>query len=219
MRRTDYPGTMMVLFATLVVVILGQFPFGETLIYPIRLFVTFVHEMSHVLATVLTGGTVHSFEVSPDTSGAVTSSGGVGFIISSAGYVGTAILGTLCVHFLRTGSYGRIVLSTFTVLMLCSVLLAFGNLFTLAWSLIILGGFVLVLLKFPRSAADYVATFVSVQLMFNAFHDMKTLVFLSTTNTHTDAMNMQAATGVPAIVWALAWMSMALYFAWRTFIR
>jgi hypothetical protein len=68
-------------------------PFSDWLLYPLRLLVTFFHEAGHALATFLTFGSVKSLVVNPNTSGMVTRTGGVGFIISSAGYLGTTILG------------------------------------------------------------------------------------------------------------------------------
>ncbi len=49
------------------------FPFADYVVYPLQLFATFVHEGSHVLASLMTGGSVQSMTVSPDTSGAVMS--------------------------------------------------------------------------------------------------------------------------------------------------
>ena len=63
--------------------------------YPIRLFVTYVHEAGHSLAALLTGGQVHGFEVSPDGSGVARTSGGNISLILPAGYLGAALFGSL----------------------------------------------------------------------------------------------------------------------------
>lgn len=68
-------------------------PFSDWALYPLRLLVTFFHEAGHALATFLTFGSVKSLVVNPNGSGMVTSTGGVRFIISSAGYLGTTFLG------------------------------------------------------------------------------------------------------------------------------
>jgi hypothetical protein len=44
--------------------------------YPLRLFVTYVHEAGHAIMTLLTGGRIHEFVVSADGSGHVVSSNG-----------------------------------------------------------------------------------------------------------------------------------------------
>ena len=63
--------------------------------YPVRLFVTFVHEAGHTLAALLTGGQVQGFEVMPDGSGMASVAGGSVALIAPAGYLGAALLGSL----------------------------------------------------------------------------------------------------------------------------
>ncbi len=63
--------------------------------YPVRLFVTFIHEAGHSLAALLSGGQVHGFTVSPDGSGLAATSGGNPALILPAGYLGAALFGSL----------------------------------------------------------------------------------------------------------------------------
>lgn len=63
--------------------------------YPVRLFVTFVHEVGHVLAALLSGGTVEGFTVSPNGSGVARVAGGNIALIAPAGYLGAALFGTV----------------------------------------------------------------------------------------------------------------------------
>ncbi|MCY4464845.1 MAG: M50 family metallopeptidase [Chloroflexi bacterium] len=63
--------------------------------YPVRLFVTFVHEAGHALAALLTGGQIQSFTVSPDGSGYAITAGGSASLILPAGYLGAALFGAL----------------------------------------------------------------------------------------------------------------------------
>ncbi len=63
--------------------------------YPVRLFVTFVHEAGHSLAALLTGGQVNGFQVSLDGSGHAEVKGGSLALIAPAGYLGAALFGSL----------------------------------------------------------------------------------------------------------------------------
>ena len=63
--------------------------------YPVRLFVTFVHEAGHSLAALLTGGNVQGFTVSPDGSGFAVTAGGNPALILPAGYLGAALFGSM----------------------------------------------------------------------------------------------------------------------------
>src|SRR5215210_6740506 len=92
------PQITLLLIATVLTIALWFIPFADYLVYPIRLFVTFIHEGSHALAGLLTGGSVKSLTIGSDGSGVVYSvpSGWFGAILtSSAGYLGTTAFGVL----------------------------------------------------------------------------------------------------------------------------
>ncbi len=63
------------------------------LTYPLRLFVTMIHELGHGLAAVLTGGSFLRFEVTRRGAGLAYTSGGSRFVVIQAGYLGTALFG------------------------------------------------------------------------------------------------------------------------------
>lgn len=86
---------LLILGATALTFALSFIPFASVLTYPIRLFSTFIHETGHILAALLTFGSVKSMTVHLDTSGLTYTAGGLRFAISSAGYVGTALFGAL----------------------------------------------------------------------------------------------------------------------------
>lgn len=81
----------------LALIVLWQVPWLGSLAYPFRLFGTFVHELSHGLAAIATGGEFQRFSVSPDLSGLAWSAGGIRVVVSSAGYIGSAIFGGVLV--------------------------------------------------------------------------------------------------------------------------
>ncbi|MEO1516347.1 MAG: M50 family metallopeptidase [Bacteroidota bacterium] len=70
-------------------------PYGRMILYPITLFVTFLHEFGHALGALLTGGQVINVQINEDGSGFMRSSGGSAAIILMGGYLGSAILGNL----------------------------------------------------------------------------------------------------------------------------
>lgn len=75
--------------------VLWQFSPLVALVYPLRLFVTSVHELGHGLAAIVTGGEFVRFEVQSNGAGLAYSRGGIREIIIAAGYVGTAIFGAV----------------------------------------------------------------------------------------------------------------------------
>lgn len=111
----------------------------SALILPLKLLVVFLHEVSHALATWLTGGSVNSFVVSANQSGHVLSSGGNRFIILSAGYLGSLLFGLM---FYRLSQHNKSL--NFALLILAGLLsvIAFmlaGSVYTAVFSIIVVG--------------------------------------------------------------------------------
>ena len=63
--------------------------------YPFRIFVVFLHEISHGLAAVLTGGRIVSIGLSFNEGGVCVTQGGWRFVVLSAGYLGSLLWGAL----------------------------------------------------------------------------------------------------------------------------
>jgi hypothetical protein len=242
---------------------LSVLPFGGVLTYPFRIFVTYVHESSHVIATLLTGGRALGMNVDPDGSGVAYHRGGVGIIVSSAGYLGSTLFGGFLLLLCGRQAVARRTLvwlgvATFAVTLLFVGFSPFPAVLTLGLAgiaavlgslparssglrtaLAVAAGAVAVLLiavvvvqkiAFPwlaglllatglllagqylsPGAAHFLLGFLAVQCCMSAVLDLLTLVTLSAgTNVQTDARNMQAMTGIPAIVWALLWTAVAV---------
>lgn len=227
--RDAEPQFTLLLIATLVSIGLWiaswYLPFIGWAVYPFQLFATFIHEGGHVLATLLTGNSVQSLTVSPDTSGAVWSQSSGWFsqlFISSAGYLGTTAFGAGLLAWKRFGWPSR------TALYGCSAIVAvltvvFG-LFTPVFNLfstVTFGGLVFTVLSGTFLAAalmaiahyaemkwvNFALAFIAVQVLLNAVFSLFDLFFITAmTSGHSDAVNMAAATGIPALAWVIIWM-------------
>lgn len=197
-------------------------PFGEVVIYPFRLFVTFIHEGGHALAALLTGNSVRSLSVAMNASGETLTTQGGAFsqlFIASAGYLGAMTFGALLLLLIRRTVAARIVLIGSGGLILALTLI-YGLLVPLTYFslspftvfagiLISLGLLAAAKFATPRVAA-FLISFLAVQCVLNALFDLKTVLLLSVaTDAMTDAGNMERATGIPAIFWAFLWTCIA----------
>ena len=72
--------------------------FGNLVLYPVVLMVTFLHEFGHALGALLTGGNVLELVINTDGSGYTKSQGGSAAIILMGGYLGSAILGNIMLY-------------------------------------------------------------------------------------------------------------------------
>ena len=226
------PQIILLITATLISVALWvvswYLPLVGYVVYPLQLFATFVHEGSHVLATLITGNRVMSLTVSPDASGVVWSqaSGFSQLLISSAGYLGATAFGTMLLVWMRYGFSSRLglyVSAGFVGLMtlVFGFLAPFWNLlanvtfgsvvFTVLSGVVLTAGLAAIAKFASLKWANFALAFLAVQCLLNAFFSLKDLFFISaTTNQTTDAANMAAATGIPGFLWVFVWIGISL---------
>lgn len=206
------------------------FPSLGLVVYPLQLFATFIHEGSHVLATVLTGNSVQSLTVSPDGSGVVWSQTSGWFsqlLISSAGYLGTTAFGVALLAWMRYGFSSRKALffaSGFIGLMtvVFGLLMPIFNVFSLNVSLLsivftvfsgaVLSGGLFALARYGSLKwVNFGLAFLAVQCLLNAVFSLVDLFFITaSTDMHSDAVNMANATGVPGIFWVFLWIGISI---------
>lgn len=87
--------TLSAAVAFVVVLIAWQTVGMEGILYPIRLFVTLIHELGHGLAAIISGGEFRNFVVNANGSGVATTAGGSRWLILPAGYLGAALFGAI----------------------------------------------------------------------------------------------------------------------------
>jgi hypothetical protein len=221
------PQVQLLLLAAVISLGLWFIPFASWLVYPLNLFVTFIHEGSHALAAVLTGASVASLSVAPDGSGMVMSASNSWLsqvITSSAGYIGAVGFGALLLVLIRLGVRPNIILFGSSALV-AILTVAFGilapawNVFSITPSVfgigftLIAGAFISTMLllgaRFAQGWwANFIVSFLAVQCLLNAFFDLKNLFYVSSMSpgTHSDAMNMANYTGIPSIAWVFIWL-------------
>jgi hypothetical protein len=228
------PQVKLLLIATVVTIAFWFIPYTEYLVYPIRLFVTFIHESSHAIVAVLTGGAVQSLTIAADGSG-LTYSAGTSLIgalfTSSAGYLGTTFFGVLLLFLMRRnvsshkvlfslGAFVGLMTLVFTVvcpaLNLFSLNVPFSSLaFTLVVGLALAVGLCALALYGSTRVANWAIAFLAIQCLLNAISDLKTVLFINAplggSDIQNDASNMAAATGIPGFLWVVIWIAIAAF--------
>lgn len=227
------PQLKTLLIATVISIVLWFIPFAEYLVYPFKLFVTFIHEGGHVLAAILTGSSIFSLTVAPDTSGAVLAAVpntiAAQLLVSSAGYVGAAAFGALLLILIRRSIQARYVLAgigffiAFLTLVFGLMLPTwnaaraevsfFGMAFTVSTGFLLAAALMIIARYASQKFASFFLSFLAVQCVLNSLFDLKTVFMMSSpfaSPVHTDAMNMANATGIPPIVWTFIWIGLSL---------
>jgi hypothetical protein len=205
-------GLSRLLLACAFTVALWFVPWASLALYPVRLFVTFIHEGSHALAAVLTGGVAERIVVQPDASGYTLTAGGWAGVIVMAGYLGATAYGSGMLALARRPGLARIVLGVSGGWIALLDLLLVRNGFGLGWGIVIAAGLIIASRKLSAAAAEWTVLFLGVQCVVNALFDLKTLVGLSTSadGPVSDAVLMSQIIPLPPVVWAMFWCLLAL---------
>jgi len=222
------PQATLLLTAAVISIVLWFIPFAEIITYPFRIFVTFIHEGGHAIAALLTGNSVESLSIATNASGETYTSQGGAFsqmFVASAGYVGSMAFGAMLLVLIRKAIAARIVLVGSAALIFGLTLIyglikpAMSGVVSSALPFTILAGTLLsvglvAVAKYTKArVATFFVSFLAVQCILNALLDLKTVFFLSTPfapAVPTDAVNMANATGIPALVWAVMWIVVAI---------
>jgi len=207
---------LIALLAFAVVLILWNVPQLDFILYPVRLFVTFVHETGHGLAALISGGQFHNFRVDPSGAGVTLTTGGSRLLILPAGYLGAALFGAVLFYVTNTVPFPRTI-SLVLAVMVAAIALLFTEFLSTAWLVGL--GMALVLLALwrfgDRSVNLLVLDVLAILTGLNAVLDLFSLV------SHSDAasgvlLNDAAAFSrdvapiAPAVVWAALWALIAV---------
>lgn len=192
---------------------------GRYILYPFKIFSTWVHEMCHGVASISMGGYIDKLEIFKDGSGlaytSVNSSWKRGFV-ASAGYPGTAVTGCILLLFRRTTlgpTLGTIGIGFCIVL---SCILWVRN----TWGLWVLTieGILLILLgwKLPAAILDNLYNFLSATCCLNAVESIQDLFALGTyyidgeVFSSSDAHTVAEKWGMDYRFWAILWLWMSV---------
>lgn len=216
-EKQESPRTPLALAGTAFVLslILERLPVLGWLVYPFQLFVTLVHELSHGVAALLTGGRFVRFVIAPDTSGLATTAGGWRWFVVSAGYLGAALFGGLLLALTNRspGSRERRWLAVGLGLFFALITLLFARNLTAiavgglaAATLLALGWYG------SRLWLTFGLNLLAIQCSLNALDSLWGLVRLNAGpfNLPNDAQTMADLTHLPAVFWAVLWSLTAL---------
>jgi hypothetical protein len=182
-------------------------PWSDFVLYPFRLFTTWIHECGHALMTVAVGGEVTSIAIEPDASGLTLSlipdTRVARALVASSGYLGAAVVGCLLLAATRVERWARVILLGIAAFMLVTLVVwmrnVFGAVVVVAW------GAALVLLAHERlgNAPRFLLSFLAIQVALNSVYDIRTLFLVDGPS---DAVTMAQVFVLPAGIWAAAWM-------------
>jgi hypothetical protein len=203
------------LFALAAAGVVGILFWNTWPLYPFKLLVVLMHESGHAGATLLVGGSVDAIRVSPDQGGLTISRFPPSLlrqiVISSAGYVGSAVSACVLLYAAarsREGRWPLIALAVWCALVAALYVrdgftLVFVGACALALGLLARHGAVWL----RRAVLVFLAAFSSCYALYDIRDD---LLHLGSWSGGTDADALARVTFIPAIVWGLAWGALSV---------
>ena len=178
-------------------------------VYPFRVFVVFLHEISHGIAALSTGGRILAIGLTFDEGGVCVTDGGNRFLILNAGYLGSLFWGVLLLRLgARRGRASGLVslMGAFTlVVTVVYVRTLFGIVYGLATGTALL----YVASKLSARVSEVLLAAIGVVSCLYAVWDVASDV-LFRESAGSDASALALITPFPAFLWGLAWVAVSV---------
>ena len=191
------------------------------MLYPFRLFTTWVHECGHAVMTVLVGGHVNSIFIERNGAGVTNSlipqSRVAQGLVASAGYLGASLVGCALMIAARGKKGAHGILWIIGAFMLVTMIIWMRNFFGLAVVLIWSVALIALSRKGSGPVSSFVLSLLAVQVALNSVFDIRVLFLL--TGGHSDAETMARLFLLPAWAWASLWMLMSIGLLTWTLLR
>lgn len=226
MKKADRVELRTLAIALLASLLLWNLPSGGVLLYPFKLLATWLHELSHGLAMLITGTGFDRVVIYRDTSGLAYARSNAGpvaaAVIAAAGYMGTPLWGAALLVVTPGARSARIALLVLGALLGLSAVTVVaapeGDTFG-PW---VIGGigaaFAVLALALPGRWRVAVAHFIAAQACVNALLDIRVLlrpaqVVNGRETGVSDAHTMAAATFGTTELWAV-WFWAVVWLVW-----
>lgn len=168
---------------------------------------TFFHEASHGIIAILTEGSVHRIELNLDGSGTCTTSGGIRFFISFAGYAGAIMWGALIYIMSDSSSEKRADQISMLILGFIGLTCLFfaRDIITFIILGIIAAPFIVILKTKEIEIENKFMRLLGLYILLDA---LKTPTYIFDGTRESDAATLQHLTWIPQFVWILIWLAL-----------
>mmetsp|Transcript_29804 Transcript_29804/g.65610 ORF Transcript_29804/g.65610 Transcript_29804/m.65610 type:complete len:320 (+) Transcript_29804:126-1085(+) len=206
------------IIAIVAIIVMLNVPYLRYILYPFMIFSTWVHEMCHGMAAIIVGGGIKELFVYQDGSGlAWTYTSGENWkkaFVASAGYTGTALLGSILLLFRRTRRGPTVGCIGIGIAMLLSCALYVRNAFGIG--IVTTMGTVIAILgwKLRAKLVGYLFSFLAATCAFNAVESIQELFggtgYVNGEPMQSDAHSVSEYIGMSYLFWATLWFIFAI---------
>lgn len=192
---------------------------------PLKIFTVFLHELGHAFMAFVFGYGIQGLRFNLNESGyTIVKSRGwfSSFMILNAGYLGSVLFAILILWLRRTG-FRKYILGTAAIIMLAVAVRYAGISFALLYSVIFAVAVILVYMIQNENLYDWVVDILGISSAAYAIYDTFVDTILLQLNMQlgllpgwaskqpvNDAVRLAQLTHIPAIVWGIIWLIIAL---------
>lgn len=214
-----------IVLLSLATVAVALFFWNSPVLLPVKMFVVLLHEISHGLAALGTGGSLERLILLQDEGGLAFTRGGNQFLILSAGYLGSALWGAALLRLAWAApNIRRLALRTMGMALAVVALLYVRDLWTLAYvALATLAVFAIGLrggARFQMAVLWLVGTFSSLYAVIDIGTDillagpLAGIPLIGGPARLNDAELLADVTFIPSFFWGLLWCGVAVAIYW-----
>ncbi len=175
---------------------------------PLKLFVVFLHEISHGIVAVATGGRIDRIVIEANEGGACYCGGGNAFLTLSAGYLGSLLWGLIFLWLATFESKARWTMAFVGAATGAVTLLFMRSAFGFAFGLGFAMALVLAARKLPAIWNARILSVLGLTSALYAILDIKSDI-IDRPGMESDARMLANLTGVPTVVWGVLWIGLA----------
>jgi hypothetical protein len=175
---------------------------------PLKLFVVFLHEISHGIVAVATGGRIDRIVIEANEGGACYCGGGNPFLTLSAGYLGSLLWGLIFLWLATFESRARWTMAFVGAATGAVTLLFMRSAFGFAFGLGFAIALVLAARKLPAIWNARILSILGLTSALYAILDIKSDI-IDRPGMESDARMLADMTGVPTVVWGVLWIGLA----------
>jgi len=210
MKEKNISKQIGIIIAFIALFILVAYFWNTVFFYPIKLFTVILHELSHGLAAILTGGSMVKIEINAQIGGLCYTRGGSDIIILWAGYLGSMFFGCLFMIIAGKTHLSRfinfIIALALLILVIGYIRTPFGIIFGILFSLTLF----LCSRYAPPSLNRAVLLFLGFTNALYAIVDIKDDLIVRTV-AGSDAHAMSHIIPLPPIFWGIVWIALSLF--------
>jgi hypothetical protein len=203
-RRLRFLAGFAVYFAVL------WFFWNTPIVYPLKIFVVLLHEISHGAVAIATGGSIERITITADQGGLCQCGGGNTFLTLTAGYLGSLLFGAAILWAARgRGRVPQIAAAAIGAMVVIITVFYVRNWFGLLFGIAFGGALVLAGKEFHAEGNAMLLTALGLTSCLYAILDIKSDV-LERPEIMSDARMLAEYTGIPTLFWGILWIGIAV---------